>query len=608
MGQPLNHCSRMFTHLPGKVFIDEMIMKKTVAIPIQPTTAILCRDSAFDLTLDTTLEPSAFQHYQFISQAALKLGTHIVAGMGAGKSRLLGRVFAWMALLSKRAGVILDPTGGVVDNLFDKIVRLPPAAQVALWPRLVYITPGNKQEVFPSHLYYRLSTDDTFFEIANRFPSVVKRQDQKLQDAPILGWNSLYECLIYAGQIAAAENLQLDFVADLIERPSKYKGLLREVWATYPELRPAVEYFRALMDPSSSSMREKKTGSAMTKLLPFLADPVRMAMYAGPANLLNWTKLLKQRKLILIDYRYEEADYLQFDMIWQSRSLIEAIKQRGMAGRGEEVMLIIDEISAMLGQRTPDGRSILAEDLQELIKRLGRNYGVNVVIAHQSLSQIDERMQDIFMDMGNQIIGQLSNPADALRVAQQFMRYDPYKVKKTENVYFPMREPPILQFMSGYYGQVPVVIDEHTHEFTIQEQSALWVNQIQSLDRFQFLVQLATGEGGKRGPVKKITIANLDKNLYPTEEILAPLRQALAKRDGIPVKTVLAEMQKRQQEEDSAQPPTGGKQRGILKNKLSQNDVPRDDLSINSSPAPSVSAPVTQSRATTVIEDEPVLQ
>lgn len=536
------------------------------------------------LTLCADMAQASLEASQFISHAALKLGTHIVAGVGAGKSRLLGRVFAWNVLCSQKSGVIFDPTGGVVDNLFDKILRLPPKDQKALWQRILYINPGAKDSLFPSHLYYRRSKQDTLFEIANRFPSVLKRIDQALTSAPILGWNSLYECAIYAGEIAAALGEQIDFVADLVEHPGQYKVQLRQVLVDHPELRPAVEYFRDLMDPSASSLREKKIGSFRNKLLPFLADPTRMATYASKRNLLNWQKLLKQRKLVLIDYRHElDLDHLQFDMVWHLRTFMDAVKQRGMAGRGNEVTLIIDEITALLRQRTQDGHSILAEDLEELIAVIGRNYGVNIVIAHQNLSQVDERIQNVLMQMGNQIIGQLSHPDDALRVARQVGRYDPYCLKKTENVWHTLHPLPMLSYFGGPDLPYPQVIDQRTIEFTPDEQLLDWVNQLLDLDRFQFLAQIATGEGGKKGSVKKITIARLDKGQYPQEHILAPLRQALAKRDGLPLAQVLETLYKKRHERE-IQKPKNPPQKSAT---LNSTYVPADNL-----PAPDPAAPV----------------
>lgn len=492
----------------------------------------------------TALESPQRQKLQFISKSALKLGMYIIAGRGAGKSRFMGRILVWEQLIHGEPAVVLDPTGGITDTLFDKILRLPAEYQAQLWPRLVYIDAGAKASLFPSPLYYRLTAQDTFFEMANRLVSVLKRQDENLEKAPILGFNAVRECAINAGMIAAASGKQLDFVVDLIEHPGYYKAQLRQVLGDHPHLRPAVEYFRTLMDPTAASLREKKTGSFKNKLLPFIADPIRMAKYAAHTNRLDWLQLLKQNKVVLIDYRHvRDEEHRQFDLIWHFRSFIEAIQERGMAGRGQECLLVIDEVTDLLGQRSSDGNAILTEDFQKLISQYSRAYGINPVIAHQGLHQVTESIQELFMGMGNLLIGQLSSPDDALRVAKTFMRYDPYKLKKTENVWGTIHPPAILSYFGGPAYPYPRVIDERTIEFTPEEQLLDWVNKILDLDRFQFLVQIATGEGGKRGPIRKITIQNLDKNQYPNEAILAPLRQTLAKRDGVPLEKLLAEIQ-----------------------------------------------------------------
>lgn len=512
----------------------------TALVKYNPSTT----SEVINLSDYATMEPPPQLNLQFMSDAALKQGTHVVAGVGVGKSRGLGRIFAWQQLIRGKPAVILDPTGSVTDNLFAKILRLSPADQEQLWPRILYCCPGSKQYVVPTPLYYQVNANESLAESASRLPYVFKIQDPALSSAPILGLNPLVECATHAGKIAKAKNRQLDFVADLVEHPGRYKELLREVLMEFPDLRGSIEYFRSLMDPSSGSLREKKTGSFKTKLLAFTTDPTRMATYAAKSNLLDWAKLFTHRMVVVIDYREQlNPDYLQFDMIWHLKTFIDAIKQRAMAGRGEEVLLIIDEITAMLRHHTQDGHAILAEDLQELISRLGRNYGVNTVIAHQGLYQLDKEIQELLMGMGNQIIGQLTNPDDAVRVAKQFMRYDPYKLKKTENVWGTIHPPAILSYFGGPAYPYPRVIDERTVEFTPEEQLLDWVNIILDLDRFQFLTQIATGEGGKKYPVSKITIENLDKNHYPNEAILTHLRQALLKRNGIPVEKLLGEIQ-----------------------------------------------------------------
>ena len=67
----------------------------------------------------------SLQDFRILSDSALKNGVHLVGGPGSGKSRMLGRIIAWQALLRGKPTVLLDPTGGMALNLIDKISRLP---------------------------------------------------------------------------------------------------------------------------------------------------------------------------------------------------------------------------------------------------------------------------------------------------------------------------------------------------------------------------------------------------------------------------------------------------------------------------------------------------
>ncbi len=191
---------------------------------------------------------SSMRRGAFLAKAALKTGLHWVSAPGTGKSRGIGRFIVPQVFAQDSPVVVLDPTGGVVDNVIDKLLRLPPEVRRRVWSRVVYVDVAATDYVAPSPLYYRLSSEDTLFEIANRLPAVFKRQDPHLQSAPILGWNSLFECATYSGQIAAALGRQIDFVSDLIAQPRQYKAELRYALSEFPELALAVAYFRELMD------------------------------------------------------------------------------------------------------------------------------------------------------------------------------------------------------------------------------------------------------------------------------------------------------------------------------------------------------------------------
>ena len=412
-----------------------------------------------------------------------------------------------------------------------------------LWPRIVYVDAGATDYVVPTPIYYRNRDTDTLFEIANRLPGVLKRQDPQLQSAPILGWNSLLECAIHSGQIAAALGEQLDFVADLISQPRQYKEILRQTLADHPELEAAVAYFRELMDPNNSGLRERRTGSFANKLLPFLADPTMLATFAAPVRGVDWDAVTNKRQMVIIDFQHErDPERRQFKLLWWYRDFSGYIKTRGMAGRGREILFLIDEVTQLVGQRTGEGNSILAEDLEETVAVDGRNYGVNVVIAHQNLSQVDERIRNVLMQCGTQIVGRIANPDDALFLARQFLRYDPHMVKKQEPVWMSVAQFTASGMLEGY--ALPEIIDRRNVEFTPEEQLLMATEQFR-LPRFQFLVRPATAEGTVSDQLYRISIEKLDAGQYPDAEQVSQVLAYLRQKSGVAVEALLAEIRQR---------------------------------------------------------------
>src|SRR5262245_60082734 len=99
----------------------------------------------------------------WLSKDARSMGIHLMAGKGSGKSRLMGRVIAWLDFFRGIPLVILDPVGPTVDNFLDKLIRLPREYQEALGERVIYVDmsgAGGRPIGWP--LYYRLENESLY--------------------------------------------------------------------------------------------------------------------------------------------------------------------------------------------------------------------------------------------------------------------------------------------------------------------------------------------------------------------------------------------------------------------------------------------------------------
>jgi hypothetical protein len=199
----------------------------------------------------------------------------------------------------------------------------------------------------------------------------------------------------------------------------------------------------------------------------------------------------------------------------------------------------------------------LAEDLEELVAVLSRNYGVNTVISHQNLSQLEPRIQNVLLQMGTQVIGRVVNPEDALLLAKSLLAFDPQRVKKWETQWMALPEgtawflEPQGKHFNGQPYQplsertIPFAVDVKTTEYTADEQYILLADQIKALPRFAFFVKTATTEGTISKQVRRLSIEHFDAGQYPHEPTIAYVRSCLRHTCGVPVEQLLAEIAQR---------------------------------------------------------------
>jgi hypothetical protein len=489
----------------------------------------------------------------WISDNARSMGIHLMAGKGSGKSRMMGRLIGWLDFVRGFPQVIFDPHGPTIDNLLDKIIRMPPEIQKRLWPRVLYVDMSGKAgRVIPFPLFYRLE-DESLYEISQRFLDVVRRIDPFLQTASIEGWNALWRVGTYVGMVLAALDLQITEAESLLRFPEKWRHQLETARGKYPELNPAVEYLLNLPNEKEAN-RARKVGSFLNKISIFSLEHSMKSMFGASEAGIDWQEIVEKGITVLFDFRHEhDIERRRFKMVWSFNNLLDFVKHRG-AGRHKPIGLIIDELTSLfsLHALTSD---LFGSEMDELINVLARNYRLWLTIAHQEMFQLTEKINKSLMTMGTQILGVTADPKAARFLSDLYFEYKPDWIRKYEPIY-------------GSVNGIPALIDYTTVEFTPQEQELLQSYFFRRKEPFHFLIRPAPGEGNIQGTLREVSIADFDKGIFPHPTLVPEARKMLMKTNGVEIEKILGEIEMRTKQSRFLQ--DGKNQMGDLPNGKSE--------------------------------------
>lgn len=463
------------------------------------------------------------------------MGINIMAGKGSGKSRLMGRCIAWQDFVRGVPLVILDPVGGTIDNFLDKIVRLPEAWQRQAWERIIYVEPsGTSGSIVPFPLYYRLG-NESLYTISQRYLDVLRKLDPHLQSASIMGWNALHKTGTMTGMILSALGGQITEVPHLLKHPESWLAQTMARIPDFPELKEVSDSLATY-----SRLREfdkaKERDSFLNKTTLFCLEPAMTAMFGAAAPGFTWQDVIGQGKAVLFDLRHVlDIERKRFLTWWFYSYFLSYIKARGH-GRHTPVSFIIDELTTLLNFGALESDSFV-EELDALINVVARSHRVWLTIALQEAWQVSENIIKALMTMGTQIVGTTSDPETAKRLASYFYEYEPTWVRKRQNVYMNM---PVGRYMNEIQ-----TIDEHTTEFSVDEQLTLQSYTISKQGLFQFLVRPAFAEGDIQGQMRWMSIENIDKGIWVAEDVVQEARRRLSLACGIPIEQTLEQIRQR---------------------------------------------------------------
>jgi hypothetical protein len=473
-----------------------------------------------------------------IPTSAMPRGIACFGAPGVGKSRYLGREALWFLFLDEIPTIVLDPTGGTIDNFLDVLIRhlafLPQEECDEVWERIIYCDMhGQDGYVTAWPFFYRLGHERSLWEISERYLQVLLRSDPALASRPIMGWPPMHKIGVYAGMILSALNFQVTEIFDLLQQPQHWHDRFQEAQHRYPTVSEAVAYFREEYIPLRQSDRERLTNPLLEKLFPIRLDRRLRAMFGGAKPGINFAEVAAKGQIVLLDFRYVRGQMLRFKLLWVFDCLMEYIKSRGRSSI--PLGIVLDEFPQMT-VKVNEGTNPLVSEFETLINAYTRSSQIWLMLGMQSPLQLDPELRQLVLSLGSYLIGQQATPLAARILADNLFLTDPFKVKRYRERY---------HYVPAWEQNRDDGVIEEPDYLPLLEQREIYANCIRKLHRYQFLLRPAVNEGEIGQAVFPISIRDVDPGHFPERELLDPLYPLLAARSGTHVDVLIQEQDAR---------------------------------------------------------------
>lgn len=333
---------------------------------------------------------------------------YVIGATGTGKTKFLEFLIQQDIQKGNGFGVI-DPHGDLIEDIkgFCAFYYLTTGQENKLAPRIVLIDPTDPQYTAtfnPLEGLPGVSVPEQVNELISAFRKIWSDS-----------WGVRMEDLMRNSLIALgeAEFTLLELPPFLTHRA--FRGTVLEK-VTHPIAQDYFRRFDTLTDRGQITWIEP----VMNKINAFLSDPRIRQMFSSPKSSFNLREVMDQRKILLIKLDKgklkDSADLLgsllmaKIQMAAFSRSNIPREKR-------VPFYLYIDEF-----------QNFASESFQVILSE-ARKYGLSLIMAHQTLSQISEELRSLILgNAGLQVYFRV-NRHDASLLAKEIFAYSGYEVK-----------------------------------------------------------------------------------------------------------------------------------------------------------------------------------
>lgn len=347
---------------------------------------------------------------------------HIIGTTGKGKSKLLEHMI-YQDIISGRGSALIDPHGNLADDLLSYLGTQGYFKEQSNIDRIVYINP-SRRDYSPGINLLELQKNEDPAEHANDIIEVFKRS-WDLENAPV------FEDIMFNSMMVLMENN-----LSIIEMPKLITDKpYRDSLLTKTEDPAVHQFFRNRFEKWPKSEQAVRVESTLNKISRIIGSVRIRNIFGQLKSTINFREIMDEGKILIIDLSYlSELSAKLFGGF-----IATLIQQAAMARRTKKDFFeYLDEFQLFVS--TEGGSKTFSRTLAEARKR-----HLYLILAHQQLSQIDERMRGALGNVGTLVCFGLDRSDAELQAKRIFLPHGE-KIKqeaKTKNqypVYYPLYE------------------------------------------------------------------------------------------------------------------------------------------------------------------------
>jgi len=347
---------------------------------------------------------------------------HIIGTTGKGKSKLLEHMI-YQDAVHGRGVALIDPHGNLADDVLSYLGSAGFFKSPENLKRLVYINP-SRLDYSPGINLLELRKGEDPAEHANDIIEVFKRS-WELENAPV------FEDIMFNSMMVLMENN-----LSIIELPRLITDkLYRDILLAKTEDPAVYQFFKNRFEKWPKTEQAIRVESTLNKISRITGSVRIRNIFGQLKSTINFQDIMDDGKILIVDLSYlSELSAKLFGGF-----ITTLIQQAAMARRTrKDFFEYLDEFQLFVS--TEGGSKTFSRTLAEARKR-----HLYLILAHQQLSQLDERMRGALGNVGTLVCFGLDRSDAELQAKRIFLPHgenikQEAKSETQNPVYYPLYE------------------------------------------------------------------------------------------------------------------------------------------------------------------------